>query len=208
MQLKVQSFRLELVRRLALETEFGMRTYQTGVNEKLAAELGVSMDTLRAAAEYVRRAFRPDATATDNDGLIEQRFWMAKSDHRKIAAMARSRGLHARELTRSILHHAMLSTLEPVCVTVTDVRFDNRRTKSTHTFASMMVSKGLLSALRQRGHAVGMEIATYVRSWLVNYAAGALPELKVKPVPLLGMYDDASNYIVPACWQEEAKTGS
>jgi hypothetical protein len=200
----VRDFRLRLVRAIAFETEYGKRSYEHGVCEKLATKLGVTTDILREAAEYVRRGFRPEGmvSAADVKGIIEQRLWIAAADWAKVCAMAKARRMNMRELMRSILHYGMLSQLEPVRVGVVNVRIDNRRPRPGYRFTSFSVSKGLLAAIRQRAAGVGMPVATYARSLVVAYVRGELPGLTIRPVTLQGMYDDATSYVLPACWQD------
>jgi hypothetical protein len=209
----VRDFRLRLVRALAFETEYGKRSYQQGVSEKLATELGVTPDILREAAEYVRRGFRPEGTVVMEDikGIVEQRLWVTVADRAKVRAMAKARSMTMRGLTRSILHYGMLSQFEPARASIAGARVKNRTRLGHSSFTSISVSKGLLAAIRQRAARAGMPVATYVRSWALAYVRGELPDLTIRPVPLQGMYDDAASYVLPACWQEpstEQATGS
>jgi hypothetical protein len=200
----VRDFRLRLVRALAFETEYGKRSYQQGVSEKLATELGVTPDLLREAAEYVRRGFRPEGALPTGDvkQIVEKRLWVTVADLGKVRAMAKARRMTMRELARSILHYGMLSEFEPARAGVVDVRINNRRTRPGYSFTSISVSKGLLAAIRQRAAGVGMSVATYVRSWVLAYVRDELPDLTIRPVPLQGMYDDATSYVLPAHWQD------
>jgi hypothetical protein len=201
----VRDFRLRLVRAIAFETEYAKRSYEQGVSEKLATELGVTPDILREATEYVRRGFRPDGMVSMEDvkGIIEQRLWVTVADRAKVRSMAKARRMTMRELTRSILHYGMLSQFEPARAGVVNVRINGRRTRLGHSsFTSISVSKGLLAAIRQRAAGVGMPVSTYVRSWVLAYVRGELPDLAIRPVPRQGMYDDATNYLLPTCWQD------